>query len=240
MSYAALTREDPSAAKRWLQARRMDKALSLVPRDASRVVDYGAGDADAAARLAERRPGVEVIAFEPTPELLEEARVRTAGVSGVRLVQAEEEMPSGWADVALCLEVFEHLPDAETRAAVAVLERVLRPGGVLIVGVPLEIGPVALVKGGFRIARRPREFDARWKGIVAAAMGAPPGDRPIREIAPGRPYHPHHLGFDHRRFERMLKERFDVAARTGSPFGRALGPLNMELYITGRKRGADG
>ena len=233
-SYAALTRNDPNPFKRWLQARRIDEALRLVPADARRVVDYGAGDAEVAARLVRLRPEVEAVCFDPTPELLEEARGRTAGLDRVRLVASEAELVTGWADALLCLEVFEHLPEAETAAALESMARVLRPGGTLIVGVPIEVGPAALAKGLFRRVRRPGAFDARLHGILGAARGRPPVDRPLAEIAPGRPYHPHHLGFDHRRLERELAERFRVVGRTGSPFG-PLGPVNAELYITATK-----
>lgn len=234
-SYARLTRDDPSRIKRWLQARRMDEALRLAPAEARRVIDYGAGDAEVAARLVRRRPEVEAICFEPTPALLEEARAGTAGLDRLRLVGTEAELPDGWADVVLCLEVFEHLPPTETRAALGVIARVLKPGGMLIAGVPVEVGPAALAKGAFRRLRRPDAFDARWRAILGASAGLPPRDRPVAEIAPGRPYHPHHLGFDHRRLARELSERFRIERRTGSPFG-PLGTLNAELYIVAVKR----
>jgi SAM-dependent methyltransferase len=233
-SYAQLTREDPNPFKRWLQARRIDEALSLVPPDALRVVDYGAGDAEVAARLVRLRPEVEIVCFDPTPELLDEARVRTAGLNRVRLTASEAELETGWADAVLCLEVFEHLPAPETDAALATIARVLRPGGTLIVGVPVEVGPAALAKGLFRRVRRPGAFDARLDGIWTAVRGRPPVDRPVAEIAPGRPYHPHHLGFDHRRLARELEGRFRVVGRRGSPFG-PLGAANAELYITAVK-----
>jgi hypothetical protein len=111
---------------------------------------------------------------------------------------------------------------------------VLRPGGTLIVGVPIEVGPAALAKGLFRRVRRRDAFDAQLDGILGATRGRPPVDRPVAEIAPGRPYHPHHLGFDHRRLLRDLEGRFRVVRRTGSPFG-PLGALNAELYITAVK-----
>jgi SAM-dependent methyltransferase len=233
-SYAALTREDPNVLKRWLQARRIDAALRLVPADARRVIDYGAGDAAVAARLVQSRSTVEVVCFDPTPALLDEARALTAGLDRVRLVASEAELETGWADALLCLEVFEHLPAVETGAALETIARVLRPGGTLIVGVPIEVGPAALAKGLFRRVRRRGSFDAQLDGIFAAASGRPPGDRPVAEIAPGRPYHPHHLGFDHRRLQRELAQRFRVVRRTGSPFA-PLGPLNAELYITAVK-----
>lgn len=235
MSYAELTREDPNACKRWLQARRIAQAIALIPAGARRVVDYGGGDGEVSARLARARPGIELLCFEPTPSLREEARARLAGVAGAALAADEAELTDGWADAALCLEVFEHLPPIETRAAAATLARVLRPGGTLVVGVPVEVGPAALVKGAFRRGRRPHDYDGRPGAIVQAALGRAPRSRPVVEIAPGRPYHPHHLGFDHRRLVRELKLSFTIVARIGSPFGRALPGLSPELYIVAMK-----
>lgn len=235
MSYAELTHADPNPLKRWLQDRRMAMAVALTPPGAGRVVDYGAGDGEAAVRLAERRPDLEIVCFEPAPELHAQAVARTGAHPRVRLAASETELDSDWADVVLCLEVFEHLPEAETDAALVTIARVLRPGGLLIVGVPQEVGPVAAAKGVFRWTRRSRQFDARPSAILGAAVGRPPRARPVAEIAPGRRYHPHHLGFDHRTLERALADRFTLQARTGTPFGRTLSPLNTELYITAAK-----
>lgn len=213
----------------------MAMAAALTPADARRVVDYGAGDGEAAVRLAQRRPELEIICFEPAPELHAQAAARTASQDKVRLTAAETELDSDWADAVLCLEVFEHLPEAETDAALLTIARVLRPGGLLIVGVPQEVGPVAAAKGVFRWTRRARQFDAKPAAILGAAVGRPPRTRPVAEIAPGRRYHPHHLGFDHRKLERALAERFTARSRTGTPFGRVLSPLNTELYMTATK-----
>jgi len=235
VTYAALTYADPNPLKRWLQAQRIEAAIRLTPPDARRVIDYGAGDGVAAARLLDRRPELAVICFEPSPALRAEAAACAAARPGMRLVGAEAELPAGWADVVLCLEVFEHLPEPETEAALGAIERVLRPGGLLVMGVPHELGPVAAAKGLFRRGRRAEAFDARTRGILGAAVGRPPVDRPVVEIAPGRAYHPHHLGFDHRGLVRAVRRRFRLEERTGTPFGRLLPLLNTELYIRAQK-----
>ena len=236
MSYAALTREDRNPVKRWLQARRLADAVALVePARAQRIVDYGGGDGAATARLAARFPDAEIVCFEPAPFLRAEAEAQLAAVPQARVVADEGELPDGWAQTALCLEVLEHLPEAETARALETLARVLAPGGVLVLGVPLEIGPMALAKGMFRRGRRPGDFDAAWGNIWAAARGRPPIGRPVEPIAAGRAYHPHHLGFDHRRLLTQLAPRFRVVRRTGSPFGRLLPPANAELYIVAVK-----
>jgi SAM-dependent methyltransferase len=235
VSYAALTREDSNPIKRWLQERRLSAAIALVPAGARRIVDYGAGDGEVAARLARLRPDAEVVVFEPTPQLHAQAQARLAGLPRVRLVAAESGLDAGWAEVVLCLEVFEHLPEAETEAALDTVARALAPGGRLVCGVPVEVGPPALAKGLFRRARRPGSFDARLRGIAGATLGRAPAARPVEAIAPGRAYHPHHLGFDHRRLLARLRRRFRIERRRGSPFGGPLSAVNAELYIVAVK-----
>ena len=232
MSYAALTRQDANPVKRWLQEQRLRAALALVdPAQTARVLDYGGGDGELAARLAARWPRAEVLCFEPAAPLRAEAAERLAGSPRARLAAEEADLPSGWAETALCLEVMEHLPPEETERALDELHRCLAPGGRLICGVPVEIGPPALAKGLFRRSRRHEDFDGRGANIAVAALGRPPKDRPLQEFSPGRAYYPHHLGFDHRRLRKQLARRFRLLRTVGSPFGTRLSLINAELYI---------
>jgi SAM-dependent methyltransferase len=236
-SYARLTRNDPNPMKRWLQRRRLDDALKAAePAEPLCVVDYGGGDGALTAMAAERWPDAELICFEPAPQLAAEARVLLAGVEQAEVLQSTAEIPGGAADLVLCTEVFEHLPPAQTEAALAEIDRLLMPGGRLVIGVPVEIGPPALLKGLFRMVRRPGAFDARPGHILGAAMGRPPGPREEAEIAPGLPYFPHHAGFDHRALYVALAQRFGLEAVAGSPFPRLPLALASEVYFTAMKR----
>lgn len=195
------------------------------------MVDYGGGDGELAARGATLWPDAEVICFEPWDEMADQAEARLAALPNARVVRAEAALAPG-AELVFCTEVFEHLPPAETARALDELDRILAPGGRLVVGVPVEIGPVALLKGLFRALRRPGDFDGRWRGILAAARGRPPSERFTAELAPGRFYHPHHLGFDHRRLRRDLEARFGPVRQSGSPLPFAPVLLNSEAYMT--------
>lgn len=235
LAYAQLTRDDPSALKRWIQARRMADALRLVsPAHRLRVVDYGGGDGELTARLAEP-PEAEAICFEPAVELRDQAEARLATQPRARVEPRAEALPDAWADAVFCLEVFEHLPDEESEAALGHIHRVLEPGGRLVIGVPVEVGPPALAKGLFRRLRRPGSPDARWREIVAAALGRPRPERALASLGERLPYHPFHLGFDHRRLIAKLAPRFRLEARRGSPFRWAPILCNSELYLLARR-----
>jgi 2-polyprenyl-3-methyl-5-hydroxy-6-metoxy-1,4-benzoquinol methylase len=54
------------------------------------------------------------------------------------------EIPSDAYDVVICEQILEHLPQIDT--AIATLERVLRPGGRLFVGVPIFLPPLHLAR----------------------------------------------------------------------------------------------
>lgn len=219
-----------------MQRRRLADALARVPGEFSprRIIDFGGGDGELAARAAARWPGARVTCFEPWPQMADQAQARLAGLANATVARDEAALSPG-ADLVFCTEVFEHLPPAETDRALDEIDRLLAPGGRLVVGVPVEVGPVALLKGAFRALRRPGDFDGRWPAILAAARGRPPSERFTAELAPGRAYHPHHLGFDHRALRRRLAERFGPVRLTGSPLALAPVLLNSEAYMTATK-----
>jgi SAM-dependent methyltransferase len=237
-SYAALTRDDPNLLKRAAQGRRLRDALRLA-RDLSPalILDSGGGDGALCRQAADVWPTARVICFEPAPQLAAEARAVLAASPQAEVVTSESDLPAGAAELVFCTEVFEHLPAVETTRALNEIGRVLAPAGRLVIGVPVEIGPPALAKGLFRALRRPGDFDARPRVIATAAFGRAPRGRPLAEISPGRSYHPHHPGFDHRAFARALAERFTIERRAGSPFPALPAWLNSELYLRARRRG---
>lgn len=237
-SYAALTRDDPNPLKRAVQVRRLADALAIVRDLAPKlIVDYGGGDGALCRSAAELWPGARILCFEPAPHLAAEARGLLAGVPRTEVVGDERALPTDAADIVFCTEVFEHLPPPETAQALDEIARILRPGGRAVIGVPVEVGPPALAKGLFRALRRPGEYDASPTAVARSVVGRPPRGRPCVEISPGRAYHPHHVGFDHRPLLRAVKERLEPERRQGSPFPALPAWLNSELYLRARRRG---
>ena len=77
----------------------------------ARVVDLGCGEGMVARRLAALPFPIDYRGLELDPEAV---RVAEAEVPGMRFEQAdilEREPERGWADLALCLEVLEHLDE---------------------------------------------------------------------------------------------------------------------------------
>jgi SAM-dependent methyltransferase len=182
------------------------------------ICDFGAGNGELCKLLALR--------YEPAPALLAEARENLKAVSRVEFHKDIRDLERGTLDLVLCLEVFEHFPPEETVEALGTISALLRPGGAIVVGVPVEVGLPALYKGVFRMSRRYGEFDATPKNIAASFLGRPPRNRPISEIAPGLRYHYEHLGFDFRSLRKLLGRYFESIESSASPFA-ALGTWLM-------------
>jgi ubiquinone/menaquinone biosynthesis C-methylase UbiE len=121
-----------------------------------RALDSGTGTGALAFALSELVR--EVVAVDVDPELLEEARKRSADRANVEFLEADATalpFADGDFDLAGSLRMLHHLPRPEL--AVAELVRVTRPGGiVLVVDQVAPIDPLAgLALDRFERARDP-------------------------------------------------------------------------------------
>jgi SAM-dependent methyltransferase len=234
MAYADITTGDPNPVKRWLHRRRYADAVSVLVdagrRDRPRILDFGAGNGELV-RQINAVASVEALVYEPAASLMAEAKEKLAGMQSVQFTETLASVEPATFDYVFCLEVFEHLPARQSDEAIASIDRMLKPGGIAVIGVPHEIHLPALLKGLFRMCRRYGDFDARMGNIWAAARGRPPASRPVAEISPGVPFHFHHLGFDYRMLEAMLRRRFQLVERWFSPLPVAGALLNSEVYF---------
>lgn len=124
---------------RWRRA-----VAELVPADARRVLDVGAGTGKLAGAIAQRRPGALVTGADfALPMLLAGSPPRATAADALAL-----PYPSNTFDAVVSAFVVRNL--ADVRAGLQEQVRVLRPGGRLIV---LEItpGPVGLLGHLFRL-----------------------------------------------------------------------------------------
>src|SRR5882672_4481830 len=211
MSYAEITTLDPNPIKRWIQRRRLSSAADLYRpnKSPSAICDYGAGNGELMKLLRPRFPAAQLVCYEPY--LLDQASDNLATVPNIVFTALP---PQHEMDAVFCLEVFEHLPMRQTLEALAHIKAILKPNGILIIGVPVEVGLPAIYRGCFRMARRYGTHDATFRNIGLAAIGKPPQNRPLADP----PYHPFHMGFDFRRFRGLLGEHFRIIRQATSPF----------------------
>ena len=238
MSYADITFCDQNPIKRWLQQRRLADAIRLTAhfQNINTVLDFGAGNGELSKRLINFFPQAHIVCYEPTVDLMVEAQKNAGKFQQIRFVSDMEAVSEESVDLLYCLEVFEHLPVNEAEAAFSLIHSALRHGGIAIMGVPIEVHLPALYKGIFRMTRRFGDFDARLGNVLRATAGFPPQSRPINEIATGWWYHPHHLGFDYRRFRAWLKsQHLMILKQSASPLPILGAWINPEIYFIVQK-----
>lgn len=238
MKYENITIKDPNLIKRYFHRRRFSDALRIFKNVLStglvHVLDYGGGDGELLRQMA-AYPSIRATIYEPTPTLMAEAKRKLSDREWVSFSEEVTTLKDETYDFVFCLEVFEHLPEKETDQALGEIRRLIKPKGLAIIGVPIEIYFPAIFKGIFRMSRRYGEFDATPRNIFSATIGEPPQSRPIKEICSGFNYHFHHLGFDFRIFQHQMTKSFIIKKRWFSPFPFMGSILNSEVYFMGQK-----
>ncbi|POR11614.1 class I SAM-dependent methyltransferase [Diaphorobacter sp. LR2014-1] len=237
MAYSDITFKDKNPIKRWLQSRRLVVASRIADRSLNPqcVLDFGAGNGELCKLIALQFPKAKIVCYEPTSSLMAEAKDNLADLPQVSFCSDLEKMTEGSVDLIFCLEVFEHLPKAETQDALWQFNRLLSSKGKAVIGVPVEVGIPALYKGIFRMTRRFGAFDASIKNILLAALYSPPKDRPVAAIAPGFAFHYEHMGFDYRKLQALVQAQFRLQQVITSPFS-IFGPwLNPEVNFLVQK-----
>jgi trans-aconitate methyltransferase len=223
MNYADITFKDRNFVKRYLQRQRLVSAVNLSSfgcEDPKAIVDFGGGNGELCKMLSLKYPESKIICYEPTPDLLAEARKNLKDFPRVETYSKLDDFSHNLkVDLLFCLEVFEHLPSKETSHAINDINSLLSDHGTAIIGVPVEIYLPALYRGLFRLTRRLGSFDTKISNILRSTLGVPPTTRPSGEIAPGFEYYFTHMGFDYRNLKKTLVEKFELVKYSTSPFG---------------------
>jgi SAM-dependent methyltransferase len=229
----------PSGLVRWSHGSRFELARALVSaRAGGRLLDYGCGDGTFVAMV--HAEFAESVGLDVDPKQLDECTARLGHLPGVRfaLTSATPPAPGVW-DVVTCMEVLEHCLEPERRRVIDELSRFVAPSGLVVVSVPIEIGPSLVAKQFARAIAglrglgdyRHRERYSPLELLRSLAGAAVP--RVVLEgRGPNGPYRYHgHKGFDYRDVARELSERFTITQRIYTPM-RLLGPvLNSQAWF---------
>ncbi len=108
---------------------------ALMPADAARVVDLGAGTGDTAAAIARRLPSARVIGIDASPFMVIAGRHQNAGISNLELRQGFAEhtgLEADSIDAVNITLVFHEMPDVVKERVLFECRRILRPGGRLV------------------------------------------------------------------------------------------------------------
>ena len=230
--YAESTHHSQQSLRRFAHVRRFDRALELlqVGRDHA-VLDLGAGDGYFLGRVAASSPGSTLTAVEPDQQMQTRLRasLRNLIESGqLTVLHHGNDLAPRSFDRLTCLEVLEHLPPRLQREALNLMSRVARPNARLVISVPIEVGPVVVVKALARL--RSGEPAEPWRYLLNAALGRP-------TLRPDDDYILTHTGFRFRDLEKEIASSpWSIERRVFSPLGFGNCLINSQVLYVLRQR----
>ena len=233
----------------WSHRRRFSTALMLGRQFADRrLLDYGCGDGTFLGLLmsGSARPSAAMGA-EIDQEMVDDLRSRFADYTGLNFTRTDElsrPEETHRYDGIFCMEVLEHVVD--WHPLLEEFERLLKPGGRLVVITPIEIGLPLLVKQAVRRV-------AGWRGIghypgttgytalelgkSVLASSTQHIERPIFTRQDGSLFYDH-KGFNWKVLKVALAKRFNIVRTLTSPIGW-LGPqASTQVWFIAQKESA--
>ena len=196
------------------------------PASSLSVLDYGCGDGFFLSLLREKGvPHDRLTGFEPFGSMAAQFHTGPGCPSLIDNADGLETLAGRHFSHIFCMEVLEHLDDADIDIALDRIAALASPDTRIIVTVPSELGLAGAIKCLFRKARGTEEVT--WPTIRSVLFNRPRA-RLVSDTAEG-PYIYSHIGFDHGRLETLLSERFRIVRRIGVPFSRLPIAINNEI-----------
>ncbi len=228
----------------WSHGSRFELARRLVAGRSGRLLDYGCGDGTFIAMV--HRSFGEASGVDVDPSQVHECEKRLGGLPNVHFGLTADVSDAGRWDVVTCMEVLEHCLEDERRRILDELAQLVSPSGLVLISVPIEVGPSLLAKHVVRAIAGMRKLgDYQYRerygaGELVRGVTGRSVARPIYQGTSARgPYRYHgHKGFDFRVLEREIAARMRIARRLFTPVSW-LGPvLNSQAwFVCGRRSG---
>ena len=244
--FAAKQLFSKSGLIRWSHRRRFETAVrKSAGFGGRRVLDFGCGDATYFLLLLETPEApAEAVGAEIDPRVVNRNRERFAARPQVAFIAQEDLEAPSWKnhfDAVVCMEVFEHV--CEPDRYLDLIHAVLRPGGRLLLSVPVETGLTLLLKqmvrrvaGWRRIGEYQYTLAYTWgellRGVFAGRRQHIP--RVTHRTLEGMPFHCH-KGFNWRTLQERIERRFTVDRISVSPVSWLPPGVSSQVWFEARK-----
>jgi SAM-dependent methyltransferase len=222
ISYEEQTVMSGNPLARYAHRTRLAVALELVsehcPQDGT-VVDFGSGPGLLLHVLGELRRDILLIGYDPYMSPVHPE---------VRYADSMLMIDEASVDVLTAFEVCEHLYEHEVDQLLADAARVLKPGALFIISVPIMYGFATIPKVlNWMVRQRKLRTEYSLGEIFMSVAGVPVS----------RPENPRitHKGFDFRTLRDTVTSRFDIERVRHSPASWLPWWLSSQYFIICRK-----
>lgn len=235
--YQNYTYSSPFFIKRWLHKKRFNdvvKMLNLSAKDA--LLDYGCGDGyflEICSRF-ETIPANNLYGYDPAENMYKQAIEKLKGKE-IAITKSIKDLNNKKFTKIVCLETCEHLTGENLTELLKNINNLLANNGEAIITVPIEIGIPALFKNSFRFLKNYHYDNLNLKNYVNSILGRPI-ERNINQKMEGVNYIYSHIGFDHRKFEKILTDYFEIESIRYSPINLFGSILNNAVFYKCAKK----
>lgn len=227
---------------RWSHRRRFAVAVRKSASFAGRrILDLGCGDATYFLLLFQSpHAPAEAIGAEIDPRVIASNRARFAAYPQISFIGQEELDQPGYRgsfDAVVSMEVFEHLCDPDRY--LDQIRALLRPGGRLLLSVPVETGPSLLLKQLVRRVAAWRQIGEyqytlpyTWSELARSVWAGNRQHIPrVTHFNPGGFTFHCHKGFNWRTLRDRIAARFTLDRISTSPLNGLPAGLNSQVWI---------
>jgi len=193
-----------------LRLRKLLRQLRRYDFSAGSYADVGCGDGYATFQIIQATRATACDGMDRDPALLENGRATLQQIRFCSYDLCRDANVPARYDFVTCFETLEHVMNLPV--AVKNLLSLTKPGGTLLLSVPIEIGPIGIAKFLAKIVLWRDQLTEAFEPCPALyrqylkALIFDQGIHKFRE--PGNPlgYWPGHWGWDYRKLNRLLKD----------------------------------
>lgn len=227
MPYANWTYKAKNPIQRLSHERRFEKScrlLETVLPEGGALLDFGCADGFLLSKLKGRLPSITILnGYEPFPD----SKVDDS----LTIFNDEAQLAGRVYDVVSCFEVLEHFSQVNAEKLIRTMKEHLAPGGLLVVSVPVEGGPVGLFKGLTRkLFDRRLSYQYTWRNLWRTLWFMP-----LDEWRQADGYLDH-IGFYFRNLLPILEKDFTLQDVEYSPFPIPGQLINSQIYAVFRRK----
>lgn len=227
--YSTKTQFSRDPLRKFSHGKRFNVALSLIDLpDNAHVLDFGGGDGAFLKLLMNHsQRNFDAVLFEPYMPVERNDTFSIASTWDGVVEAAKKQL----FDLVICQEVMEHFAPNRQDEALRRIASVMGPQASLLLSVPVEMGPVALVKNiGRWKYRRNGNHIYNYRNLLRSVFALP-----IPDARAGDEYLSH-MGFYFTDFREVLSRHFVIDAMVGSPFSNMPLIMNSQVFFRARSR----
>ncbi len=240
MRYAEDTVDNKNIFKRFSHKRRFIEAKNLLNEykfsRETNMLDFGSGNGFFVKYLIENEFKLNFSAYDPVEQQISEMKdlFNSSNIKNVNIYNQYDSIIEKF-DIICCLETLEHFDEVHQRKLLEQMKKLLKPGGIIIISVPIEVYLSGFIKMILRITMRQSQENTNFKNLFKTLFGMKISSPDIFKknyLNTSQEYLNTHVGFYYFNLIKLIKRmNFKIVSTKYSPFPILKSLINSQIFI---------